>query len=116
MVKMLAVIASPGLLSPSIIFRAGNRYKSVEDAATVRKMVYGYMERPRSIILAVVSAKNDFALQEVTEMTRELDPKGERTLGLTTKPEALDAGSDSGLFISIWHKIRTLCFDLAGTS
>ena len=28
-------------------------------------------------------------------MARELDPKGTRTLGLITKPDALDAGSDS---------------------
>ena len=80
------------------IFRAGNRDQSVGDAATVRKMVCGYMDRPRSIVLAVVSAKSDFALQEVTEMTRELDPKGERTLGLITKPDTLDVGSDSEMF------------------
>ncbi|KID82110.1 interferon-induced GTP-binding protein Mx [Metarhizium guizhouense ARSEF 977] len=49
----------------------------------------------RCIILAVVSAKSDFALQEITEMARELDPKGNRTLGLITKPDALDVGSDS---------------------
>jgi hypothetical protein len=58
-------------------------------------MVRGYMKRRRSIILAVVSAKSDFALQEVTELARELDPRGVRTLGLITKPDTLDAGSDS---------------------
>ncbi|KJK73320.1 hypothetical protein H634G_11536 [Metarhizium anisopliae BRIP 53293] len=31
-------------------------------------MVRGYVKRPRSIILAVVSAKSDFALQEITEL------------------------------------------------
>lgn len=85
----LTMVDLPGL------FRAGNRDQSVGDAATVRKMVHGYMKRPRSIILAVVSAKSDFALQEVTEMARQLDPKGIRTLGLITKPDTLDAGSDS---------------------
>lgn len=52
-------------------------------------MVRGYMEKPRSIILAVVSAKSDFALQEVTKYARELDPDGMRTLGLITKPDTL---------------------------
>jgi hypothetical protein len=28
-------------------------------------------------------------------MARKLDPKGTRTLGLITKPDILDAGSDS---------------------
>ncbi|KAK5129239.1 hypothetical protein LTR08_003724 [Meristemomyces frigidus] len=77
------------------LFRAGNKDQSVDDATTVRQMVKGYMTRPRSIILAVVSAKSDFALQEVTELARELDPRGIRTLGLITKPDTLDAGSDS---------------------
>ncbi|KAB5578147.1 P-loop containing nucleoside triphosphate hydrolase protein [Coniochaeta sp. 2T2.1] len=77
------------------LFRAGNRDQSLNDAATVSDMVRGYMKRPRSIILAVVSAKSDFALQEVTGLARELDPAGVRTLGLITKPDTLDAGSDS---------------------
>jgi hypothetical protein len=77
------------------LFRAGNSDQSTDDAATVRKLVRSYMKRPRSIILAVVSAKSDFALQEVTEFARELDPKGSRTLGLITKPDTLDVGSDS---------------------
>ncbi|KAM3500282.1 hypothetical protein MY10362_006537 [Beauveria mimosiformis] len=77
------------------LFRAGNREQTTKDAKVVHKMVRGYVRNPRSIILAVVSAKNDFALQEITEMARELDPKGIRTLGLITKPDTLDAGSDS---------------------
>lgn len=85
----LTMVDLPGL------FRAGNRDQSVKDAETVSKMVRGYVERPRSIILAVVSAKSDFALQEITELARELDPEGIRTLGLITKPDALDVGSDS---------------------
>ncbi|KAM3558130.1 hypothetical protein MY1884_004150 [Beauveria asiatica] len=85
----LTMVDLPGL------FRAGNREQSAKDAKTVRKMVRAYVKNPRSIILAVVSAKSDFALQEITEMARELDPKGIRTLGLITKPDALDAGSDS---------------------
>jgi GTP-binding protein EngB required for normal cell division len=85
----LTMVDLPGL------FRAGNIDQSVESAKTVRKMVRSYMKRPRSIILAVVSAKSDFALQEVTELARELDPTGVRTLGLITKPDTLDIGSDS---------------------
>ncbi|KAK3618030.1 hypothetical protein LTR22_026516 [Elasticomyces elasticus] len=77
------------------IFRAGNKDQSLADAATVRCLVEDYMARPRSIILAVVSAKTDFALQEVAELARKLDPKGIRSLGLITKPDTLYAGSES---------------------
>ncbi|KAG6118850.1 hypothetical protein E4U13_008225 [Claviceps humidiphila] len=85
----LTMVDLPGL------FRAGNRDQSVDDAETVRNLVLGYVRSPRSIILAVVSAKSDFALQEITQMAREVDPEGNRTLGLITKPDALDVGSDS---------------------
>ncbi|KAK4896329.1 hypothetical protein LTR27_005852 [Elasticomyces elasticus] len=85
----LTMVDLPGL------FRAGNKDQSVADAVTVRHLVEDYMGRPRSIILAVVSAKSDFALQEVTELARKLDPKGLRTLGLITKPDTLYAGSES---------------------
>ena len=85
----LTLVDLPGL------FKAGNRDQSDEDAALVRELVLSYMKKPRTIILAVVSAKSDFALQEVTKYARELDPKGARTLGLITKPDTLYHGSDS---------------------
>jgi GTPase SAR1 family protein len=118
----LTMVDLPGL------FRAGNRDQSVEDAATVRRIVRGYMKRPRSIILAVVSAKSDFALQEVTELARELDPKGTRTLGLITKPDTLDTGSDSEasylnlaqnedvVFRLGWHVLKNRNYEMRDSS
>ncbi|KAK2067303.1 hypothetical protein P8C59_001056 [Phyllachora maydis] len=87
----LTMVDLPGL------FMAGNKDQTAEDAALVKKLVSGYMDKPRSIILAVVSAKSDFALQQVTELTREVDAQGVRTLGIITKPDTLDEGSDSEL-------------------
>ena len=118
----LTMVDLPGL------FRAGNRDQSIDDAATVRAMVRNLVRRPRSIILAVVSAKSDFALQEVTELTRELDPKGVRTLGLITKPDALDAGSDSEasyvrlaqnkdvVFRLGWHVLKNRDYSMRGAT
>ncbi|KAI0381480.1 P-loop containing nucleoside triphosphate hydrolase protein [Hypomontagnella monticulosa] len=77
----LTIVDLPGL------FRAGNKEQSAEDAAI--------MKNPRSIILAVVSAQSNFALQEVTQLAREIDVSGVRTLGLVTKPDTLDVGSTS---------------------
>ncbi|KAI2615065.1 P-loop containing nucleoside triphosphate hydrolase protein [Hypoxylon sp. NC1633] len=85
----LTIVDLPGL------FRAGNKEQSAEDAATVQKLVRSYMKNPRSIILAVVSAQSNFALQEVTQLAREIDVRGVRTLGLITKPDTLDVGSAS---------------------
>ncbi|KAI1657055.1 P-loop containing nucleoside triphosphate hydrolase protein [Daldinia decipiens] len=85
----LTIVDLPGL------FRAGNREQSAEDAAIVQSLVLSYMKNPRSIILAVVSAQGNFALQDVTQHAREIDIRGERTLGLITKPDTLDVGSAS---------------------
>jgi GTP-binding protein EngB required for normal cell division len=118
----LTMVDLPGL------FRAGNQDQSVNDAATVRAMVRSYMKRPRSIILAVVSAKSDYALQDVTELAKELDSSGVRTLGLITKPDTLDAGSDSEqAYVKLaqnkdvvlglgWHVLRNRSYDMRNAS
>ncbi|KAK3064962.1 hypothetical protein LTS18_000771 [Coniosporium uncinatum] len=110
------------------IFRAGNKDQSVADAAIVRKMVRAYMESSRSIILCVVSAKNDFSLQDVTEFARELDPKGLRTIGLITKPDTLDAGSgmeasylklarnEDVYFRLGWHVLKNRSYEMRDSS
>jgi GTPase SAR1 family protein len=85
----LTLVDLPGL------FQAGNKAQSDNDVQVVKSLVLSYMKKARSIILAVVSAKNDFANQIVTKYARELDPEGVRTLGIITKPDTLHAGSDS---------------------
>ncbi|KAK5202298.1 hypothetical protein LTR96_011675 [Exophiala xenobiotica] len=105
------------------IFQAANRQQTNDDAEAVTALVKSYMEKNRSIILAVVSAKNDFANQIVTKFARELDPRGTRTLGIITKPDTLPRGSDSeASFIDLaqnkdvtfrlgWHVVRNRDFD-----
>lgn len=85
----LTMVDLPGL------FRAGNKEQSADNVEMVKQMVTRYMKRDRSIILAVVSAKNEYVLQDVTEFASKADPEGLRTLGLITKPDKLDEGSDS---------------------
>lgn len=85
----LTLVDLPGL------FLAGNKDQSLADSEVVKSIVLAYMKQPRSIILAVVSAKSEFALQQVTQRARENDPDGARTLGLITKPDTLDEGSES---------------------
>ena len=118
----LTMVDLPGL------FEAGNRDQSEDDAEMVKSLVLSYMQSPRSIILAVVSAKSDFNLQKVTKYTRKLDPKGERTLGLVTKPDTLYEGSDSQrAYLELaqnkdvefrlgWHVLRNRDFSLKDVS
>ncbi|KAK9445456.1 Dynamin central region [Metarhizium brunneum] len=118
----LTLVDLPGL------FLAGNKDQSVEDSKLVESLVLSYMEQPRSIILAVVSAKSEFALQQVTQRARELDPDGGRTLGLITKPDTLHEGSESEKayfelaqnkdvrFRLGWHVLRNRDFDMRNAS
>jgi hypothetical protein len=78
------------------------------------------MKEPRSIILAVVSAKNDYANQIVLKLARTADKIGMRTLGVITKPDTLISGSDSEhMYASLaqnldvefrlgWHVLRNM--------
>lgn len=66
----------------------------------VQDLVVGYMKQKRSIILAVVAADSAFANQPVTKFAREIDPSGTRTLGLITKPDKIDRGSDTERYYS----------------
>ncbi|TWU72634.1 hypothetical protein ED733_000484 [Metarhizium rileyi] len=84
----LTVIDLPGLC------REDNQEPPAEDAEVVQQLVLGYLKRPRSLILAVVSAESLSYLEVITEVLQEHDPKGARTLGIITKPDYLEEGSD----------------------
>lgn len=108
----LTLVDLPGL------YQAGSKSQSDADARVVTSLVSSYMENERSIILAVVSAKNDFNNQVITSLARRIDPLGQRTLGLITKPDTLHPGSESeGFYVRLaqnnevsfklgWHVLR----------
>jgi hypothetical protein len=57
--------------------------------------VHDWIKQPRTLILAVVEANLDPQKQSVLLEARELDPTGERTFGIITKPDLVE--SPSGL-------------------
>lgn len=85
----LTLVDLPGL------FGASDKNQSDDDAALVEDLVVSYMNQSRSIILAVIAADNPFTNQPVTKFARQIDQSGMRTLGLITKPDKIDMGSDS---------------------
>lgn len=79
----------PGLI------HATNKAQTEGDKELILDLVKDYMKDPRTIILAVVSAKNDFANQIILDYCKKIDDKGERTLGIITKPDYLREGSQN---------------------
>ena len=61
----------------------------------IREMCIEFVKNPNSIILAVSAANNDLANSEAIKMAREVDPSGSRTLGVITKLDLMDKGTDA---------------------
>lgn len=108
----LTIVDLPGLIQSEA------RGQTAADVRTVRQLVRGYMQNPRSVVLAVVAANYDFANQGVLRLAREADPAGTRTLGIITKPDRVVVGSgDEAAVVSLaknqehhlqlgWHVIK----------
>ncbi len=60
----------------------------------IREMIYNFIEKPNAIILAVTPANTDMATSDALQMAREVDPQGLRTLGVITKIDLMDKGTD----------------------
>jgi dynamin 1-like protein len=53
-----------------------------------------YITKPNAIILAVTSANTDLANSDGLKLAREVDPEGLRTIGVLTKVDLMDQGTD----------------------
>ena len=110
----LTVVDLPGLI------HSENKKQSARDVSLVHNLVESYMKSERSIILAVVSAMNEFANQIVLKKARTVDPDGQRTIGIITKPDTLRVGTtlereflalarnEDVRFERGWHVVRNL--------
>lgn len=107
----LSVIDVPG------IFRnPKENVTTKDDIALVRSIVNDYMVNRRSVMLVVISANIDLANQEILELAKAIDPEGDRTLGVLTKPDLVDKGTEPGIIALVegradklklgWHLVR----------
>lgn len=93
------------------------------DVDVVTEITDRYISQHRTICLAVVSASNDYANQGILKKVREVDPSGERTLGIITHPDRLPPGSGSekaylelarneDVFFQLgWHVLKNRSFE-----
>lgn len=57
-------------------------------------MVLKQISKPNAIILAVTGANTDLANSDGLKLAREVDPEGQRTIGVLTKVDLMDDGTD----------------------
>ncbi|KAK6444689.1 hypothetical protein FP744_10000937 [Trichoderma asperellum] len=86
-----SVVDLPGLIS------VANEEQTEEDVKAVHSMVTGYLQSSRTIILAVLQAGNDIANQPIIKLARNHDTLGQRTLGILTKPDLINQGTEAKL-------------------
>lgn len=113
----LTLVDIPGLI------QTDTKGVTKADVELVGDITDQYITQPRTICLAVVSGANDYANQKILTKIREIDPEGDRTLGIITKPDRLDSGSGSETaFIELaqnqdihfklgWHVLKNRKFD-----
>ncbi|KAJ5675982.1 Dynamin GTPase [Penicillium macrosclerotiorum] len=77
------------------IYHSTSNDQNQDGIKVVQSLTESYIKSSRTIILAVISAKNDFHLQSVLDVAHKFDPEYTRVLGVVTHPDYLHAGSEA---------------------
>ncbi|CAH9086667.1 unnamed protein product [Cuscuta europaea] len=85
----LTLVDLPGLTNVAVDGQPESIVKEIED------MVRSYVEKPNSIILAITPANQDVATSDAIKIAREVDPTGQRTIGVLTKLDLMDKGTNA---------------------
>lgn len=87
-VLTLTLVDLPGLTKVAV----GDQPKDIE--YQIREMILKFITKPNAIILAVTAANTDLANSDGLKLAREVDPDGVRTIGVLTKVDLMDPGTD----------------------
>uniref|UniRef100_A0A8C9WLT8 MX dynamin like GTPase 1 n=1 Tax=Scleropages formosus TaxID=113540 RepID=A0A8C9WLT8_SCLFO len=60
----------------------------------IKRLIKKFITKQETINLVVVPCNVDIATTEALKMAQEVDPDGERTLGILTKPDLVDKGTE----------------------
>ncbi|WBW73724.1 mitochondrial dynamin family scission GTPase Dnm1 [Schizosaccharomyces osmophilus] len=85
----LTLIDLPGLTKIPV----GDQPTDIE--SQTRSLIMEYIGKPNSIILAVSPANFDIVNSEGLKLARLVDPKGKRTIGVLTKLDLMDQGTNA---------------------
>ncbi|CAG7847975.1 Dynamin-related protein DNM1 [Serendipita indica DSM 11827] len=93
-------IYSPNVLDLTLVDLPGLTKIPVGDQPTdiekqIRNLVIDYISKPNCVILAVSAANVDLANSDSLKLARSVDPQGRRTIGVLTKLDLMDAGTNA---------------------
>ncbi|PWA78332.1 dynamin-related protein 3A [Artemisia annua] len=97
-------IFSPNVLDITLVDLPGITKVPVGDQpsdieARIRTMIMSYIRLPSCLILAVTPANADLANSDALQIAGNADPDGYRTIGVITKLDIMDRGTDARKFL-----------------
>ncbi|KAL3382598.1 hypothetical protein AABB24_002222 [Solanum stoloniferum] len=97
-------IFSPNVLDITLVDLPGITKVPVGDQpsdieARIRTMIMSYIKLPSCLILAVTPANSDLANSDALQIAGNADPDGYRTIGVITKLDIMDRGTDARNFL-----------------
>uniref|UniRef100_A0A8D1IIB9 Interferon-induced GTP-binding protein Mx1 n=1 Tax=Sus scrofa TaxID=9823 RepID=A0A8D1IIB9_PIG len=98
----LTLIDLPGITRVAV----GNQPYDIE--YQIKSLIKKYICKQETINLVVVPCNVDIATTEALRMAQEVDPEGDRTIGILTKPDLVDKGTED----KIVDVARNLVFHL----
>ncbi|RNF26542.1 putative GTP-binding protein [Trypanosoma conorhini] len=98
----LTLVDLPGLVMNPV----GDQPKDID--RQIKEMVTRYVSPVNTIILAISPANTDLATSASLRLAKQLDPEGLRTVGVLTKLDLMDRGTDAldaltGKLVSLRH-------------
>ncbi|XP_051572414.1 dynamin-2-like isoform X1 [Myxocyprinus asiaticus] len=93
-------VYSPNVLNLTLIDLPGMTKIAVGDQPPdiehqIRDMILQFTTKESCLILAVTPANTDLANSDALKMAKEVDPQGLRTIGVITKLDLMDEGTDA---------------------
>ncbi|GBP07218.1 Dynamin [Eumeta japonica] len=85
----LTLIDLPGLTKVAI----GDQPQDIEQQ--IRQMILQFIRKETCLILAVTPANTDLANSDALKLAKDVDPQGIRTIGVITKLDLMDEGTDA---------------------
>ncbi|TNN34508.1 Interferon-induced GTP-binding protein Mx [Liparis tanakae] len=100
-------IASPDVPDLTLIDLPGITRVAVKGQAEnigdqIKRLIEKFITKQETISLVVVPSNVDIATTEALKMAQEVDPEGDRTLGILTKPDLVDKGTEESV-VEIVH-------------
>uniref|UniRef100_A0A8C6HLP3 Interferon-induced GTP-binding protein Mx1 n=1 Tax=Mus spicilegus TaxID=10103 RepID=A0A8C6HLP3_MUSSI len=84
----LTLIDLPGITRVAV----GNQPADI--GHQIKRLIKTYIQKQETINLVVVPSNVDIATTEALSMAQEVDPEGDRTIGVLTKPDLVDRGAE----------------------